>query len=189
MGIPVEVSAHHVHLSENVFKLLFSEDCNLTPKRFLSQPGQFVCKEKVEVVGTKGSIKNVSVLGPFRNSTQVEMSITDVKKLGIDFYIRESGDLSGSAGCKIIGPGGEYNISEGVIVAKRHIHMSPENSMYYGVNDKQVVGLEINSESRSLIFKDILVRVSINYSLACHIDTDEANAAGIVKNTFGQIIK
>lgn len=188
MKIPIEVSAHHVHLSEKAFQALFGEG-NLILKRCLSQPGQFVCEEKVEVVGDRGSIKNISVLGPFRDRTQVELSVTDMRKLDIDIHIRESGDLSGSSGCKIIGSKGEYKINEGVIAAKRHIHMSPKDAMVYGVEDKQVVDLKIDSQDRALVFGDVVVRVSSEYSLACHLDTDEANAAGIVKDTFGQIIK
>lgn len=185
----VETSARHVHLTEENFKVLFGEKATLTPKKNLSQPGQFACEERIEVVGPKKSIAGVSILGPFRNKTQVELSATDARSIGLPIVIRESGDISNTPGCKLIGPCGELEIQEGVIVAKRHIHVTPEDAKELNVQDKQIVNVEINTEQRSLIFKDVVVRVSPNFSLAMHIDTDESNAAGCGKEVYGEIVK
>ena len=145
----------------------------------LSQPGQFACEEKVEVVGTKGSQK-MSVLGPVRKDTQVEVSLTDARGLGVTAPIRESGDIAGSGSCKLIGPAGEVELKEGVIAAKRHVHMTP---------DKQIVSLAIESPNgRSLTFGDVVVRVSASYATAAHIDTDESNALAPGKECYGEMI-
>ena len=188
MKVLVEISARHVHLSKEAVNILFGENYNLTAKRFLSQPGQFVSEEKVEIVGPRVSIKNVSILGPLREKTQVELSMTDARKLGINTFIRESGDLSGSAGCTIIGPKGSYNLKEGVIIAKRHIHMNPNDAQKIGIYDGENLSVKISNSDRKIIFGDVIVRVSEKFSLACHIDTDESNAAGIKKETLGDII-
>lgn len=184
----IEVSARHIHLSREAVDILFGEGYELTPKRFLSQPGQFLSEEKVEIVGPRNSIKKVSVLGPLRNKTQVELSMTDARMTGIDTVIRESGDLSGTAGCEIIGIKGKYRIKEGVIIAKRHIHMTPKDAEKYNLKDGQDIAVKISDKLRSLIFGNVVVRVSEKFSLACHIDTDEANAAGIKSETFGEMI-
>ena len=173
----VETSARHVHLTEEHIKILFGEGATLTKKKDLSQPGQFACEERVTVVGPKKSIPGVSILGPARSATQVEVSLTDARTLGVTAPVRESGDIAGSAPCKLVGPCGEVEISEGVIAAKRHIHFTPEEAAAAGVEDKQIVSVKVTSADRSLIFGDVVVRVSPKFSAAMHIDTDEANAA------------
>lgn len=187
--ILVETSARHVHVSKEDLAVLFGEGYQLTKKKDLSQPGQFACEERVAVVGPKSSFPAVSILGPERNQTQVEISASDARSIGVSCPVRESGDLGGSAGCKIVGPKGEIEISEGVIVAKRHIHMTVADAKEYGVEDKQVVSVKIDSPDRSLIFGDVVVRVSDSYALAMHIDTDEANAVLAGANAYGEIIK
>jgi putative phosphotransacetylase len=185
----VETSARHVHVSEEHLKILFGENATLTFKKALSQPGQFAAEERVTVVGPKKSQPNVSILGPCRGKTQVEISATDARSLGFDIVIRESGDIKGTPGCKLIGPAGEVEISEGVIVAKRHIHLTPEAAKEMGLVDKQIVKVEVPSENRSIIFGDVVIRVREDFATAMHIDTDEANAGGIAPNSYGYIIK
>ena len=184
----VETSARHVHLSEADLAILFGEGAKLTPKKDLSQPGQFACEERVNVVGPKKAINNVIVLGPCRNATQVEVALTDARILGVPGVIRESGDLAGTPGCKLVGPAGEVELDKGVIVAKRHIHMTPEDAAEYGVVDKEIVKVRIESE-RSVELDDVVVRVSPSYALAMHIDTDESNAACAFGTIYGDIIK
>ncbi len=183
----VEISARHIHVSEKDLEILFGEGHKLTPKKDLSQPGQFACEEKVTIVGPKGSLK-ASILGPVRPATQVEISLTDARSIGVKAAIRESGDIANTEGCKIVGPSGEIEISEGVIAAKRHIHMTPADAEKYGLSDKQIVGVKIPCEGRSLIFGDVVVRVHQNFSLAMHIDTDEANAAAVPGSCTGDIV-
>ena len=185
----VETSARHVHLTEEHIKILFGEGATLTKKKDLSQPGQFACEERVTVVGPKKSIPGVSILGPARSATQVEVSLTDARTLGVTAPVRESGDIAGSAPCKLVGPCGEIEISEGVIAAKRHIHFTPEEAAAAGVEDKQIVSVKVTSADRSLIFGDVVVRVSPKFSAAMHIDTDEANAACAFGECWGEIIK
>ena len=185
----VETSARHVHLTEKDFKTLFGENATLTRKKDLSQPGQYACEERVEVVGPKKSIANVSILGPFRKQSQVEISMTDARSIGISAPVRESGDLVNTPGCKLIGPVGELELNEGVIVAKRHIHATNKDAQELKVKDKDIVSVKINSNGRSLIFDDVVVRVSDSYALAMHIDTDESNAAGIAGPCQGELIK
>lgn len=185
----VEVSARHVHLNKEAVEILFGKGYKLNIKKNLSQPQQYVCEEKVEVVGEKSSLKRVSVLGPEREDVQVEISKTDSRSLGIDAPVRESGDLDGSAGCVLVGPCGELKLEKGVIVAKRHIHMTPEDADEMGVKNGDVVFVDIPSRERSLIFKDVVVRVSKNYSLAMHIDTDEANSCLVSSDVKGKIVK
>ncbi len=184
----VETSARHVHVTEEDIKVLFGEGATLTKKKDLSQPGQFACEERVTLVGPKKSIPNVSILGPARSKTQVEVSFTDARTLGIDAPVRESGDVAGTPGCKIVGPCGELDIAEGVIVAKRHIHLTPADAEKFGLKDKQIVSLKINSEARSLTFGDVVVRVSEKFAPAAHLDTDEANAACAFGKCVGEII-
>lgn len=187
MKILVEVSARHVHLSKDIFDVLFGNNYQLSVKKNLSQPGQFLCNEKVTIVGPKSSISNVSVLGPLREKTQVEISLTDGRKLGIVTEIRESGNVLGTPGCKIIGPKSEVVIGEGVIVAKRHIHMTPEDAKSFGVKDGENVCVSIESSERPVLFCNTVVRVSQTYSLSMHIDTDEANAAAVNGISYGII--
>jgi putative phosphotransacetylase len=187
--ILVETSARHLHVTEADFKILFGEDAQLTVKKELSQPGQYAAEERVTIVGPKKSQPNVSILGPFRKATQVELSATDARSLGFPIVIRESGNIAGSPGCTIIGPKGQIEIKEGVIVAKRHIHLSTDEAKEYGLTDKQVVQVEIKNEERSLIFGDVVVRVRGDFAAAMHIDTDESNAGCINPDTYGTIIK
>lgn len=187
--IPVEVSARHVHVSREALDILFGEGYELTVRKMLSQPGQFASGEKVAVVGPKRTMENVSILGPVRKETQVELSATDARSLGIAGVLRESGDTAGTPGCKIVGPAGEIEIDHGVIVAKRHIHMTPADAEELGVSDKQVVGVKINSDGRSLVFGDVVVRVSDSFSLAMHIDTDEGNAVLAAPGMTGELVK
>ena len=185
--ILVETSARHIHVCDATLKTLFGEGATLTNKKDLSQPGQFACEEKVEVVGPKGSLK-MSILGPTRPADQVEVSYTDARALGITPPVRESGDVAGTPGVKLVGPCGEVEISEGVMVAKRHIHMTPEDAAEIGVEDKQIVKVQIET-ARPLIFDDVVVRVSPKFALAMHIDTDECNAAGAFGQVYGEIVK
>ncbi len=183
----IETSARHVHVSEEALKVLFGADHALTPKKDLSQPGQYACEERVTVVGPKKELAGVSILGPVRKDTQVELSATDARSIGLAIAIRESGDIAGTPGCKLVGPCGEVEISEGVIVAKRHIHMTTEDAKRLGVTDKEIVSVKAESAERSLVFDDVVVRVSDSFALAMHIDTDESNAAFGVKE--GYIVK
>ncbi|HEX8986764.1 MAG TPA: acetate/propionate family kinase [Rhodocyclaceae bacterium] len=176
--IPIEVSAHHVHLAQADVDRLFGPGHQLTPEHELSQPGQFACAEKVDLIGPKGRIANVRVLGPTRKETQVEIAMTEQFKLGIQPPIRESGDLANTPGVVLEGPAGKAAIERGVICAQRHIHMSPEDAMRFRLRDKYVVRVRVAGD-RELIFGDVVVRVNPNYRLAMHIDTDEGNAANI----------
>ncbi len=185
--ILVETSARHIHVTDADLAKLYGEGHKLTNKKDLSQPGQFACEEKVTLVGPKGELK-VSILGPTRPATQVELSFTDARTLGVKPPVRESGDIAGTPGLKLVGPCGEVEISEGVIVAKRHIHFTPETAAAAGVQDKQIVSVKVNTDGRSLIFGDVVVRVSPKFAPAMHIDTDEANAAAIAGNVYGEII-
>ncbi len=184
----VEISARHVHVSEEHLEILFGKGYKLTPKKDLSQPGQFACEERVTVVGSKRELKGVSILGPCRKATQVELSLTDARSIGVSAPIRESGDTAGSGACKLVGPCGEVELTEGVIAAKRHIHMTPEDAEKYGITDTQIVSVKIPTEGRALIFGDVVARVSPSYALAMHLDTDEANAAGIPGSCIGEIL-
>ena len=185
----VETSARHVHVSEKDLETLFGPGYQLTVKKMLSQPGQYACEERVDVVGPKKTLTGVSILGPVRNATQVEISLTDARSIGVAAPIRESGDIEGSGACKLVGPAGEVEISQGVIAAKRHIHMTPADAAEFGVTDKQVVSVKIDSDGRSLTFGDVVVRVSEKYALAMHIDTDESNAGCVAPGTMGEVIK
>lgn len=176
--IPVGVSARHVHLSQADLETLFGEGYNLTVMRELSQPGQFAAEETVAVVGPKNSFPKVRILGPVRNSTQVELSLTDCFAIGVKAPIRESGDIKDSGSVKIVGPKGEVTISEGVIVAARHIHMHPDDANRLGVTDKQKVKVQFEGD-RSVVMENVVVRVRDDFALEMHIDTDEANAAAI----------
>ncbi len=184
----VETSARHLHVSRKDLDTLFGEGYELTPKKDLSQPGQFACEERVQVIGPRGSFPSVSILGPIRPETQIELSASDARAIGVTAPVRESGDIAGSAPCKLVGPKGEVDLDCGVIIAKRHIHATPEDAEKYGLHDKQIVSVKVKSDERSLIFSDVVVRVSPKYALAMHIDTDESNAALPAPNTYGEII-
>ena len=184
----VETSARHVHLTAEHIEILFGKGATLTHKKDLSQPGQFACEERVTLEGPKKSIPNVIILGPARPATQVELSFTDARTLGINAPVRESGDVAGSAPLKIVGPCGSVELTEGAIIAKRHIHLTPADAAEFGVTDKQIVGLKIESD-RTTVFYDVVVRVNPNFSAAAHLDTDEANAACAFGVCYGEIIK
>ncbi len=185
----VETSARHVHLSQADIETLFGAGYTLTHKKDLSQPGQFACEERVTLVGPKKPIANVIILGPARPATQVELSFTDARTLGVSAPVRESGDVAGSGACKIVGPAGEVEIPEGVIVAKRHIHMTPADAEKFGVSDKEIVNVKLASCGRTTVFGDVVVRVSDKFALAMHLDTDEANAAAAFGEFYGEIVK
>ena len=189
LAIPIETSARHIHLCREDFNILFGEDRDLTFKAELSQPGQYVCKERVAVRGPKGSFEKVAVLGPFRNETQVEISMTDSRKLGIPGVIRQSGDTAGTPGCVLEGPNGSIELDHGVIVAKRHIHMTPVQAIQLNVKDNDEVFVIMESFERSLIFADVVVRVNPNFALAMHVDTDEANAFSNDNHPTGALLK
>lgn len=189
LSIPIETSARHIHITETDFKTLFGADAELTYIKELSQPGQYACKERLTVVGPKGRFENVVILGPFRSATQVEISVTDARKLGLPSVIRQSGDLNETPGCTLIGPAGQIELNEGVIVAKRHIHMTPIDAIRSHVKDNDIVFVITTSYERSLIFSDVVVRVSPSYRLAMHVDTDEANAFANDDHPTGVILK
>lgn len=184
----VETSARHVHLTEEHIAALFGEGAKLTHKKDLSQPGQYACQERVDIVGPKKTISNVIILGPARPESQVEVSLTDARVLGVPGMVRMSGDIAGTPGCKLVGPAGEVELTEGVIVAKRHIHMTPEDAAKFNVEDKEVVKVRIESE-RTAELDDVVVRVSPKFALAMHIDTDESNATCAFGTCYGTVIK
>lgn len=184
----VETSARHVHVTEETLEVLFGKGHTLTKKKDLSQPGQYACEERVEVVGPKKSLAGVSILGPCRKSDQVELSATDARSIGIAAPIRESGDTVGSGACKLVGPCGEVELNEGVIVAKRHIHLTTADAEELGVKDKDVVWVKLETPERKAILGDVVCRVSDTYARAMHIDTDEANAIGSVPGQMGVIV-
>ena len=186
----VETSARHIHLSREAVDVLFGAGYELTRKKDLSQPGQYACAEKLTIVGPKGTLK-ASILGPTRPASQVEISLTDARSIGVTAPIRESGDIAGSGACKLVNPetGAELELTEGVIAAKRHIHLTPEAAAEMGVADKQIVSVKVDSDSeRSLVFGDVVVRVSEKFAPAMHIDTDEANAVFSKTPLVGRIV-
>ena len=185
----VETSARHIHLTQEAVEALYGKGAELVAKKMLSQPGQYACaNDKITLVGPKGSLA-VSVLGPTRKANQVELSYTDARTLGLKAVpVRESGDVAGTPGLKMVGPAGEIEIAEGVIIAKRHIHMTPADAEAFGITDKQVVKVKIANDSRTTIFDDVVCRVHPTYALAMHIDTDECNAAGAFGEVYGEVI-
>ena len=189
MNFIVETSARHIHLTDEAVEILFGKGAKLTPKKDLSQPGQYACEERLTVVGPKRELAGVSILGPTRSAIQVELSLTDARSIGLAVPIRESGDLKGSAGCKLIGPKGESDISEGVIAAKRHVHVHTSDAEKLGVKDKEIVQVKISTPERSLVFGDVVIRVKDSYATAMHIDTDESNAAAASGTVMGEIVR
>jgi acetate kinase len=183
---PVEISAHHIHLAQEHVEALFGPGHHLTKQSDLSQPGQFACQEQLTMVGPKGRVERVRVLGPTRKATQVEISMTEQFKLGIHPPIRESGDILGTPGCTLEGPAGRVTLDRGVICALRHIHMTPADALRYGVKDKSTVRVRVPGD-RELIFGDVRIRVDPNFRLAMHIDTDEANAAHLEAGAHGYL--
>lgn len=184
----VEVSARHVHITQADLEVLFGAGHTLTPKKPLSQPNQYAAEERVDLVGPKSTIKNVSILGPVRSASQVEVSLTDARSLGVDAIIRESGHIDQTKGILLVGPKGQIALTGGVIAAKRHIHLTPVAATYYNVTDKQIVNVKVITDQRSITFGDVVIRVSASFAPAMHIDTDEANAAGISGSGWGEII-
>lgn len=189
--ILVETSARHIHVTEEALEYLMGEGFKLEVKKMLSQPGQFASTTKLDLVGPKNTIKGVSILGPVRNACQVEVSATDARTLGVKAPIRESGDIKGSAGIKIVNPlnGKELNLEEGCIVAKRHIHMTPADAEAFNVKNGDIVKVKISGTGRETIFGDTVIRVSPKFSLAMHIDTDESNAGCLSGVIYGELVK
>ena len=185
--IPIEGSGKHCHVSRETLDKLFGEGFELEVKKMLSQPGQFATPHKITVVGPRRSTE-LSILGPCRKADQIELSLTDATSLGINAPIRESGDIAGSPGCKLVGPKGEVEINEGVIIAKRHVHMTPEDADKFGVSDKEKVKIKIGGE-RALILDEVVIRVSPEFATYMHVDYDEFNAASIsITNCTGEIV-
>ena len=183
--IELEASGRHVHVTAQQAQVLFGHP--LTPKRPLSQPGQYLANERVTVAGPKGEFQNVAVLGPERKEAQVEISLTDGRTLGVTPPVRPSGDVSGSPGARLIGPRGTVDLLQGVIAAQRHIHMTPEDAARWGVKDKQTVKLRTFTD-RPVVFEDVLVRVSKDFATYAHLDYDEANACGMGAGGLGRIL-
>ena len=183
--VPLEASGRHVHVTEAQAKTLFGH--SLTPRRPLSQPGQYLSNERVTILGPKGKLENVAVLGPERKEAQVEISLTDGRTLGIAPPVQPSGKVAGSPGCILVGPKGQVGLQQGVIAAQRHIHMTPEDAAQMKVKDKQIVKLQVYS-ARPLIFEDVQVRVSPDFATFAHLDYDEANACGFREGNLGRIL-
>lgn len=186
--IEVEASGRHIHLSRKDVDILFGNGYQLTKVKDLSQPGQFVCKERVSITGPKGTLHNVVILGPERKESQIEITLTDSLVLGIKAPIKQSGDIEGSPGAVISNGDKKIELKSGVIVAKRHIHMTPEDAQKFHVADGQIVKMKVFGE-RPLIFDDTVVRVRSDFRTFAHIDYDESNACGFKKGTWGMIIK
>ena len=187
MSFMIETSARHIHLTQETVEKLFGKGYQLTIRKPLSYPGQYACNERLTIVGPKKEMANVSILGPTRKADQVEVSATDARTLGIDAPIRESGDVKGSGACKLIGPAGEVELSEGVIVAKRHLHILENEAKELGVKNGEIIKVACGGEGRKLIFDDVVVRVNTDGATTMHIDTDEAQAAGAP--TEGEIFR
>ena len=186
--LPIALSNRHVHLSKNDLEVLFGEGYQLTKTKDLSQPGQFACEEKIDLVGPKSTIKGVRILGPTRPETQLEISVTDAFKLGVSPEVRNSGDIDGTPGAKLVGPKGEVEIDDGLIVAARHIHMHTSDGEEFGVGDKDMVKIRVGGP-RGLIFNNVLVRVADSYALEMHVDIEEGNAAGVKNGELVELIK
>ncbi len=185
----VETSARHIHLTDEAVEILYGKGAKLEPKKMLSQPDQFAAaNEKIKLVGPKGELL-LSVLGPTRKANQIELSFTDARSLGLKAVpVRESGDVAGTPGIKMVGPAGELEITEGCVIAKRHIHFDTATAKEMGISDKQIVKVKIDSD-RTTIFDDVVCRVSDTYAFAMHIDTDECNACCAFGEVYGEIIK
>ena len=188
LSVLVEASGRHVHLSREDADALFGKGYEFKVKKDLSQPGQYACEERVDITGPKGTIKNVAILGPCRGKTQIEISMTDARQLGINAPVRLSGDIGGTPGCKISNNNREITVSQGVIVARRHIHVTPEDAQKFNIKNNDILKIKVFAK-RPLIFDDICARISKDFSTAVHIDYDEANACGFSADTVGIIIK
>ncbi len=187
--IPIETSARHVHISREDFQQLFGPEAELHYIKELSQPGQYLCQERITVCGPRGTFENMAILGPFRSETQIEISLTDSRKLGVPGVIRQSGDIENTPGCILRSADRQIEISRGVIVAKRHIHMSPGDAASLQVRDNEEVFVLTKSYGRALIYADVVVRVHPGFRLAMHVDTDEANAFSSDKDPYGVIVR
>lgn len=186
--LPIALSNRHIHLSQKDLDILFGSGYELTRIKDLSQPGQYACDEKLDVVGPKGTIKGVRVLGPVRSKTQFELSVSDAFSLGVKPMVRNSGDIEDTPGAKLVGPKGEVELKEGIIVAARHIHMHTDDGEKFGVSDKEIVNIKVNGE-RGLVFNNVLVRVADSFALEMHVDVEEGNAAGIKNGDLVELIK
>ena len=186
--LPIALSNRHIHVSQEDLDILFGKGYELNKIKDLSQPGQYACDERVELVGPKKSIKGVRILGPVRPKTQLELSISDAFTLGIEPVIRNSGDVKGTPGIKILGPEGEIELNEGAIVAARHIHMHPDDAEEFGVVDHEIVNIRVNGP-RGLVFENVLVRVFDEFALEMHIDVEEGNASGVKNGDMVELIK
>lgn len=184
--VTIEGSGKHCHVTRKTLDALFGDGFELEVKKWLSQPGQFASEQKITVVGPKGQT-TVSIIGPCRIVDQVEFSVSDARALGFNSPVRESGDVKGSPGCKLVGPKGEVTISEGVIIAKRHLHITPEDAAKFGLKDRQIIKIKVGGE-RALIFDEVVARVSADYATFAHIDYDEVNAAALFGDPTGEII-
>jgi len=186
--ILIEVSARHVHVTTEDLETLFGKGYQLTPKKDLSQPGQYAAAERVDLVGPRSTLKNVSILGPVRQASQVEVSMSDARTLGLNPSIRESGNIDGTIGVQLVGPAGSVTLEKGLIVAKRHVHLTPEAAEAQGVVNGQVVEIKVQTDDRSMTFGDVVIRVSEKFAPAMHFDTDEANAAGLSGESWGDVV-
>jgi len=189
LQVMIEGSGRHIHVTKECLEALFGEGYELEVRKYLSQPGEFASTAKVDVVGPKGTIKGVSILGPCRKFTQVELSFTDARILGINPPIRESGNIAGSAPVTLVGPKGTVELKEGAIVAKRHLHITPQDAEEFGIQDKEIIQIKVGGE-RALIFDEVVARVSEKYATAVHLDYDEINAAALFgDNAVGIVLK
>lgn len=188
MKLPIALSNRHLHLSREHIDVLFGKGHELTKSKDLSQPGQFACEEKVDVVGPKGTLKGLRVLGPERKQTQIEVSLADARALGVVSPVRDSGDLKGSPGATLIGPAGEVVLEEGIIVASRHIHMSMEDAERFGVKDMELVDVQTTGP-RAVCYNNVLIRANPNYALEMHVDLEEGNGAGVANGDLVELIK
>lgn len=188
LQVVIEGSGRHVHVTRQDLETLFGSGYELEVKKYLSQPGEFASNSKVDIVGPKGTIKGVSILGPCRAQTQIELSYTDARAAGFNPPIRESGDLDGSSGCTLIGPAGSVELEQGVIIAKRHLHLTPQDAGKYGIEDKEILLVKTHGE-RFLIFDDVVARVSPNYATYMHVDYDEVNSGALFGNPTGTVYK
>lgn len=185
--VPVNMSNRHAHLSREHVEILFGKDHQLTVMKDLSQPGQFACEEKIDVVGPKGTLKNVRILGPERPESQVEVSMFDARTAGFEPMVRQSGNIAGTPGCKLVGPAGEVVVEKGIIVASRHVHMHTTDGEALGYKDKDIVSVRVGGD-RSVVFENVLVRVHETFALDMHIDIEEGNAAGLKGGELGEIL-
>ncbi len=186
--VPVSMSNRHVHISKEHLNILFGEGHELTVMKDLSQPGQFACEEKIDIVGPKSTLKGVRILGPVRPETQIEISVFDARTIGVDAVVRPSGNMNGTPGCTIVGPKGHVQIDKGVMVAARHIHMHTDDAPKFGLKDRDTVKVRVGDE-RAIVFENVVVRVHPEFALDMHIDIEEGNSAGIKNGDMGEIVK